>query len=167
MNKLLLPILVFAYFLPLSIQAKEQKIMAAPNGINIPLGYQNWRMLGTSHRTDNNSLRIILGNSIAISAAKTGKTNPWPDGSILAKIVWKDRQHPNWQAATVPGKLVHTEFMFKDKKKFATTKGWGFARWKGVEQMPLADPAFDQDCLACHEAVKHQDYVFTAPAELP
>ena len=167
MKKLLLVLFGFTLLNALPVQAAEKGFAPSPNGIEIPLGYQNWRMLGTSHRTDNNSLRIILGNSIAINAAKQGKTNPWPNGSILAKIAWKDRQHPNWQAATVPGKLVHTEFMFKDSKKFAATKGWGYARWKGTQQIPLEDASFDQECLACHETVKHKDYVFTLPAELP
>ena len=33
----------------------------APNGIEFPQGYQDWRVIGVSHRTDNNTLRIILG----------------------------------------------------------------------------------------------------------
>jgi hypothetical protein len=163
-------VLVFSIFIihnPLILHAEKQAVAASPNGIQIPLGYQNWRMLGTSHRTDNNSLRIILGNSTAIKAAKAGKTNPWPNGSILAKIVWKDRQHPDWQAATVPGELIHTEFMFKDSTKYRDTKGWGYARWKSTAQSPMVDAGFDQSCLACHEHVSHQDYVFTKPATLP
>ncbi len=47
-------------------------------------------MIAVSHRADNNSLRIILGNDRAIVAARAGQTNPWPDGAALGKLVFKD-----------------------------------------------------------------------------
>ena len=140
----------------------------APNGIERPEAYQDWRVIGVSHRTDKNSLRIIVGNDAAIQAARAGKTNPWPDGAILGKLVWEDRVHENWAAATVPGKLVHTEFMVRDAKKFADTKGWGFARWLGDEQKPYGkDASFANECAECHTAAKDTDHVFTRPVTLP
>jgi len=140
----------------------------APNGIALPDGYKNWRLIAPSHRTDNNTLRVVLGNDAAIGAARAGKTNPWPDGAILAKIVWKDSTHPNWEKATVPGALVHAEFMIKDSKKYAATGGWGYARWLGTDQKPYGkDAGFAQECVACHTPVKANDYVFTHPVVLP
>ena len=146
----------------------KAEVAPAPNGIRIPEGYKNWRLLSSSHRTDNNTLRVVLGNDVAIEAAKSGKTNPWPDGSILAKLVWKDSQHEKWPAATVPGKFVHAEFMIKDAKMYAATGGWGFARWLGTEQQPYGkDAAFVQECYACHIPVKQDDYVYTHPSSMP
>ena len=140
----------------------------APNGIVLPEGYQDWRLIGSSHRTDNNSLRVILGNDAAVAAARAGNTNPWPDGAILAKLVWKDTTHPHWPAATVPGEFVHAEFMIKDTEKYRDTGGWGFARWLGKAQEPYGkDAGFTQECFSCHTPVKDNDYVFTAPAPLP
>jgi hypothetical protein len=151
-----------------SANSAEKQVAPAPNGIRIPEGYKDWKMISSSHRTDNQTLRIILGNKIAVKAARDGKTKPWPDGAILAKIVWKDSQHPLWQSATVPGALLHTEFMLKDSKKYATTKGWGFARWKGLKQQPYGDDAsFAHECLTCHAPAKGNDYVFTQPASFP
>ncbi len=146
----------------------EKMVTPAPNGIQIPKDYKNWQMIAVSHRTDNQTLRVILGNPIAVKAAKNGNTKPWPDGAILAKIVWKDTDHPLWQAATVPGALIHAEFMMKDSKKFATTEGWGFSRWSGMEQKPYGkDAAFAFECLNCHQPAKANDYVFTRSAQLP
>ena len=51
-------------------------VAPAPNGITIPPGYKDWRTIAVSHRTDNNTLRAILGNDVAINAAREGKTNP-------------------------------------------------------------------------------------------
>ena len=148
--------------------AAESTVPAAPNGIEMPAGYKDWRVIGVSHRTDNNTLRVILGNDQAIAAARAGETNPWPDGAIMAKIVLKDATHQHWPAATVPGKFVHAEFMLKDNAKYETTGGWGFARWLGQEQTPYGkDADFAQECFGCHIPVKDNDYVFTRPIPFP
>jgi len=149
-------------------QALSSEPPAAPNGIAFPQGYQDWRVIGVSHRTDNNTLRIILGNDVAIAAARAGNTRPWPDGAILGKMVVKDSSHEHWPAATVPGNFVHAEFMHKDQEKYAATGGWGYARWLGKEQTPYGkDATFDQECFGCHTPVQDNDYVFTQPVILP
>lgn len=146
----------------------EDKVPPAPNGIELPAGYKDWRVIATSHREDNKTLRVILGNDKAITAARSGNTRPWPDGSILGKMVWKDATHENWEQATIPGKFVHAEFMIKDSKEYAETGGWGFARWKGLEQTPHGeDASFVMECFTCHMPVKDNDYVFTHPASMP
>lgn len=151
-----------------AVFALHPEILPSPNGIMIPEDYKNWSVIAPSHRTDNNTLRVILGNSTAITAARTGQTNPWPKGTILAKIVWKDRTHEKWSAATIPGSFVHAEFMIKDPDKYASTGGWGFARWLGMDQRPYGkDAGFAKECFDCHQPVKDNDYVFTRTAEIP
>lgn len=145
-----------------------EKPASSPNGIELPAYYKNWRVIGVSHRQDKESLRVIVGNETAVNAARTGNTKPWPDGSILGKLAWKDQTHPKWATATVPGEFVHAEFMIKDSAKYAKTGGWGFARWLGLEQKPYGnDASFVRECLACHDQVQDNDSVFTHPAPLP
>jgi hypothetical protein len=135
------------------------------NGIDYPEGWRDWATIAVSHRTDNNTMRVILGNEIAIEAARSGNTNPWPDGAILGKVVWKATALENWQAAVGPGEFVHAEFMFKDAEQFAESYGWGWARWVGLEQVAFDDGM--QVCIACHTPVKDRDWVFTEPAPMP
>jgi hypothetical protein len=143
-------------------------VQPAPNGIDLPQDYRDWRVIASSHREDNNTLRVILGNDIAVAAARSSNTRPWPDGAILGKLVWKDTTHQAWEKAVVPGEFVHAEFMFKDSQRWPATGGWGFARWKGMDQQPYGkDAAFVQECFGCHTPVKDNDYVFTKPAPLP
>lgn len=140
----------------------------APNGIALPEGYKDWRLIAPSHRTDKNHIRVILGNDAAVEAAREGRTNPWPDGAILGKLVWKDKTDPDWPSATIPGEFVHAEFMVKDAKKYAATGGWGFARWVGAELKPYgSDAGFVQECFGCHVPVAYNDYVFTRYVQLP
>ncbi|MGR9107094.1 MAG: cytochrome P460 family protein [Gammaproteobacteria bacterium] len=143
----------------------DRPAQAAPNGLTIPEGYKKWKLIGVSQRNDNDSLRAILGNFRAHQATYArGKWN-WPEGTILAKLVWKDQKHPLWPDAVVPGELVHIEFMVKDRKKFAATGGWGFARWLGMDRKPY--PNDGSECFACHTKAANSDYVFTRPAPLP
>ena len=133
--------------------------------IAYPAGWQNWATIAVSYRTDNNTIRTILGNDIAIKASRSGEVTKWPDGAILGKVVWKATELESWKAAKKPGDLVHAEFMFKDSKKYEQTYGWGWARWVGMNQEPFNNGA--QVCIACHTPVKDNDWVFTAPAVFP
>ena len=135
------------------------------HNIDYPVGWQNWATIAVSHRTDNKTIRVILGNEIAVKAARTGKTKPWPEGTILGKVVWKDSELEYWKAATAPGNFVHAEFMFKDSDKYSSTYGWGWARWVGLEKVPFNKGT--QVCTSCHTPVKNRDWVFTDPAEMP
>lgn len=146
----------------------DNHVNPAPNGITLPEGYKDWRVISQSHRLDNKSMRIILGNDIAIDAARAKNVNPWPDGAILAKLVWKEQTEEFWPAAMAPGDFIHAEFMFKDSQKYKATGGWGYARWLGLDQKPYGnDENFAQECVSCHLPVKGRDYVFTTPVTLP
>ena len=150
-------------------QAAPPAVPPAPNGIAFPADYPNWRVISMSHRVDNHTVRAILGNDIAIKAAREGRTNPWPDGAVLGKVVWKETEKPTWKTAIVPDEFVHAEFIFRDAKKWADNgTGWGWARWVGGEQKPYGkDAGFSQECISCHTPVKDNNWVFTRPAVFP
>ena len=152
-----------------AVFAAKGKIPPAPNGIEFPADYPDWKVISVSYRTDHHSLRAILGNPIAVKAARNGKTNPWPDGAVLGKVVWKEGTEEKWPAAIAPQAFIHAEFMFKDAKKYADNgTGWGWARWVGNEQKPYGkDKTFSQECISCHVPVKGNDWVFTKPAVFP
>ncbi len=125
--------------------------------------YQDWRLLSVSHRNDKKTLRAILGNDKSIEAVRKGKLKLWPDGAVIAKLVWKESTHPNWSEAVVPGDFAAAEAMIKDSRKFAKTGGWGFGFWKDGK-LEMHSKEKSETCFACHTAVKDNDYVFTFPA---
>lgn len=128
-------------------------------GIAVPEGYRNWAVIAPSYRTDKDEIRLILGNEIAVQAARN-KTLPYPDGAILAKLAYKGVKSSEWEAALVPGAAKRQEFMVKDSNKFAATGGWGFGRF--VDEKPVGDEELYASCFPCHAAnVKDNDYVFT------
>ncbi|MBN9661249.1 MAG: heme-binding domain-containing protein [Acidobacteria bacterium] len=135
---------------------------AAPNGIEFPADYRNWTPISSTDRFDNQSLRVILGNDTALKAIAENHINPWPDGSILAKVAWT--QQKDGQGMVRTGAFQHVEFMIRDSRKYASTKGWGWARWRGTGLKPYGDrPSFSDECVGCHEPVQGNDYVYTAP----
>jgi hypothetical protein len=125
--------------------------------------YQDWSLLAVSHRLDKKTLRAILGNDTAIGAARHGHTKPWPEGTVLAKVAWKESIHPNWPQAVVPGAFEKAEAMVKDSKKYASTGGWGFAYWEG-KKLIMHEEAKAKECFACHAPMKDNDYVYNVPA---
>ncbi len=137
-------------------------VAPARNGIQFPHDYKNWRAVSSTDRLDNQTMRAILGNDTAVRAIRSGQTNPWPDGTTFAKIAWEARD--DGQGQIRPGAFWQVEFMIRDAKKFASTKGWGWARWRGDGLIPYGkDAGFSTECVGCHTPMRDHDYVFTMP----
>ena len=154
-----------------SLLAQDKFALKAPNGISFSeiKGYETWQFIAPSRRTDNNELRVILGNPMMINAYKEGipgNGKSFPDGAIIVKIGWSERQSPVFPAAFEPDVLKRVEFIVKDSKRFPDTSGWGYARFvfdaKTATYTPYGkDAAFGRECHQCHTIVKAKDFIFT------
>lgn len=146
-------------------EKKYDWVKPAPNGIEYIPNYRDWKAISTTDRFDNGTIRIIFANKDAVAAIRKKQTNPWPDGSILAKVLWKQEISPQGIVST--GEFIHVEYMIKDAKKYAATQGWGWARWKGDKLTPYGNSAsFVNACIKCHKPVRDNDNVFTKPLNL-
>jgi hypothetical protein len=120
-------------------------------------------------------LRAELGNDIAIKAYREG-TLPFPDGSIIAALHWKEASSDADNKvltegfpgaglqSSFAGDAVNVRFMVKDSKKSGASGGWGFADFTNGKP---ADLAVHEKCWPCHEPGKDRDYVFTRYAPTP
>lgn len=143
---------------------KQNILPTALNGIEFIPDYKNWKVVTTSDRFDNGTMRVITGNDIAIKAIRENHINPWPDGSILAKIAWDKVADDNGEVKT--GAFKQVEFMIKDAKKYASTAGWGFARFKTPKMLPYGKTKlFATECVNCHRPMRNNDFVFTFPVK--
>jgi len=146
-------------------QLSVMEVKRSPNGIAYLPNYRNWKAISTTERFDNGTIRIIFGNPVAVKAIHEGKTNPWPDGTIFAKTAWKQEQGKD--GSVYAGQFAQVEFMIKDVKQYAGTKGWGWARWKGENLLPYGKTVkFDSECMSCHRPERDHDYVFTTPLDI-
>jgi hypothetical protein len=158
---------------------------AAPiYGVKIPDGYRDWRLISVKRLTGKQltgnggelkQLRSELGNDLAIKAYRDGSL-PFPDGAIIAALHWNEESSDaddRVLAAGFPGlgliasfagSAVNAQFMVKDSKKYAASRGWGFADFtKGKP----GDEALHAKCFPCHAPAKDRDYVFTRYAPTP
>jgi hypothetical protein len=134
-------------------------------GGNIPHGYREWGLISVAHEEGSlNDLRAILGNDVAVQAAREGKL-PYPDGAIIAWLAWS--YDPLAESEKAFGRLQSfvagppkdgIQFMMKDSKKFASTGGWGFTEFNNGK--PAGEVKHSGACFSCHETVSTRDFVF-------
>jgi hypothetical protein len=133
-------------------------------GIKIPPGYRDWKLISVAHEEgNNNDLRAVLGNDVAIKAYREGKL-PYPDGTIIARLAWSyvpsEQNNKVFGRAQsfVAGPPINVQFMVKDSVKYAATGGWGFAQFNDGKP---AGEALLKTCFPCHQPFKGGDLVFT------
>ena len=151
-----------AYMAPASGQAGGEP--APIFGVKMPPGYRDWRLISVAHEEGNlNDLRAILGNDVAIKAAREGKL-PYPDGTIIARLAWSydslaesEKAFGRLQSFVAGPPKNGVQLMLKDSRKYASTGGWGFAHFNDGKP---ADEAVHNTCFPCHEIVKARDFVF-------
>jgi mono/diheme cytochrome c family protein len=132
------------------------------DGFSFDPTFEGWKPISFTDRGDNNTFRFVLGNDIAVKAARSGNISPWPDGARFAKIAWQREEGPDGLA--YPGKFVQVELMLKDAKQYKKTDGWGWGRWRGLDLKPYGQGArFVNECTGCHMPVRGNDFVYTLP----
>jgi mono/diheme cytochrome c family protein len=132
------------------------------NGLAFDPTFENWKLISTTDRGDNYTFRFILGNDIAVKAARSGNISQWPDGSRFAKIAWQQELGPD--GLVHPGRFVQVELMVKDASRYKDVEGWGWGRWRGLDLKPYGqDARFVNECTGCHMPLKGNDYVYTMP----
>ena len=165
------PALNYSGSLPQSADAKTSGVSAPVSlgsvqqefdGFPFDPHFENWKLISTTDRGDNNTFRFIFGNDIAIKAAQSGNISPWPDGTRFAKIAWQRQVGPD--GLVHPGKFLQVELMLKDARRYKNTEGWGWGRWRGLDLKPYGEDArFVNECTGCHQPVRGNDYVYTLP----
>ncbi len=132
------------------------------NGFPFASDFESWQPISTTDRGDNSTFRFVLGNDIAVKAAREGRVSPWPDGTRFAKIAWAQELGPD--GLVHPGKFWQVEFMLKDARLYKHTEGWNWGRWLGPELKPYGKNAdFVNECTGCHLPVGGDDFVYTPP----
>ena len=169
MRKLAFGLLAFSVLVGLAAYASVRSVEASGEpppifGIKLPDGYRDWRLISVGHEEGKlDDLRAILGNDIAINAARDG-TIPFPDGTIIARLAWSydplaESKEAFGQAQSfVAGPPKNgVQFMIKDSQKYAATGGWGFAQFN--DGKPASEMAHST-CFSCHKIVKARDFLF-------
>ena len=147
--------------------AQDKYSLKSPSGIAFSdfKGYEDWSVV-SSARTDE-VLKVIVANPTMIKAYKggvPGNGQPFPEGSMIAKLQWKPKKSTEAQfVVDVPDVFSQAFVMEKDSKRFPKSGGWGYAvfNYEAASDQFTADPKSLSDCgNACHTVVKAKDYIF-------
>lgn len=139
------------------------------NGIRLkdfPKFEENWRLVTVRYRSDTNEQRFTFANPLAWRALMKGSKD-YPDGSVFAKIGFITEPDGAFPSSGVPSGARRYQFMVRDKKKFKTTDGWGYALFQSNGLTYPEDPGIKTvSCHACHKIVPDRGYVFSEPMVL-
>jgi hypothetical protein len=147
--------------------AQDKYALKSPSGIAFSdfRGYEDWSVV-SSARTDD-VLKVIVANPTMINAYKAGipgNGQPFPEGSMIAKLQWKPKKSTEAPfVVDVPDVFKQAFLMEKDSKRFANSGGWGYAvfNYDAPTDKFSADATSPSNCgYACHTPVKAKDYIF-------
>jgi len=150
-----------------SLNAQDKYSLISPGGIAFSdfRGYEDWAAVSSARQDD--ILKVIVANPKMIAAYKAGvpgNGQPFPEGSMIVKLQWKQKKDTEAQFdVDVPDFFTQAFVMEKDSKRFPKTGGWGYAvfNYDPASDKFTADPKSLSDCgNACHTVVKAQDYIF-------
>jgi hypothetical protein len=131
--------------------------------IKFPTGYRSWFHVNTMVVDKASPLFDTIGgmhnvyiNSTGQAALKKGA--PYPDKTVFVSDV---HDFTVSDGSYVEGARKGLGIMVKDKKKYASTGGWGFQLWAegDPKKAIVADPV--KMCFECHQPKKDQDYVYS------
>jgi hypothetical protein len=131
--------------------------------IKYPTGYRNWFHVNTLVVDKTSPLFDPLGgmhnvyvNAAGLAALKKG--TPYPDKSVFVSDV---HDFTVTDGSYVEGARKALGIMVKDKKKYASTGGWGFELWLGGDPQKKFVTDATKQCFECHVPKKDQDYVYS------
>jgi hypothetical protein len=141
----------------------SDSIPVALNGVKYVDNYKHWQVISSTNRFDNNTMRIVYGNEIAVKAIRENRINPFPNGATIVKIVWNKIVDKDGNVRT--GTFSAEQVMTKDDQQYPKTGGWGFAIFNGQRLLPAGKtPMFDAQCFNCHKMLASDNgYVFNIP----
>jgi hypothetical protein len=149
---------------------------ASAMGVEFPTGFEDWSVIGMARRLDTSQIRVVVGNTTAVDAARAalpGRPASWPEGSVLVDVVRPEATNPEWAGMVGPGAFGAIAVMEKNSTRFADTGNWGYGFWNAALDSAgnLGDSTTGADtatCYGCHNSrVPDQDYVFTLPLPFP
>lgn len=124
---------------------------------------KTWHLVTVRYRTDSGELRVVYSNEIAWQTLSSGSTK-FPDGAILAKIAMASTEDSLFTSSREPSKARRFQFMIRDQKQFAETRGWGYALFDGRGKVYPEDKHLQQvACNACHKLAAPRGDVFSRP----
>lgn len=77
----------------------------------LPYNPLAWKVITSSVNERNATMSTLYGNDVAVQYARTNSDHAYPAGSVLAFVVWTQREDPHWFGARIPSNVQSVEFV--------------------------------------------------------
>jgi hypothetical protein len=150
-------------FAPLGLVALVSFAAHPADELKPPSDYRHWLHVNTMIIDKASPLFDALGGMHNVYINATGeaalqKGGPYPDQTMFVTDL---HDFTISDGSYVEGPRKGLAVMLKDSAKYASTGGWGFQFFVGGDpQKPIVTDAANQ-CFACHQPKKDQDYVYS------
>lgn len=148
---------------------------ASEGSVPFPEGYRKWTFLHATVFGPKNGIlskppcekpctggvMYFYANGKAMEGFRTGT---FADGAIIADELLETHASEDGNSAK-EGPRRGVGVMVKDRQRYATTGGWGFASFEGDSKTDKLNAEARNACFQCHVPQKDRDYVFTVYRE--
>ena len=154
----------FVYTLPITAAKLKRGEVANNRAAGLPPGipYQpiGWHVLTMFVDSKAHTMAALFGNDAAQApmgqGSDTGNAPAYPPGSVLALVIWNQREDPHWFGGRIPDTPQSVEFVETD----GAGKGRAYRRYGG--------PSMQEETLAAEDVARRSNFLLTlAPAALP
>jgi hypothetical protein len=122
-----------------------------------------WELVTIRFRKDTGEMRLTYANELAMKTLKSGSTL-YPTGAVFAKTGVHTSSDPQFVSSVVPRGIRRYQLMVRNKDKYKTSGGWGYALFDPQGKTFAEEPKMTQDaCYACHTIVENRGDVFSEP----
>lgn len=122
-----------------------------------------WELVTIRFRKDTGEMRLTYANELAMKTLKSGSTL-YPTGAVFAKTGIHTSSDPQFTSSVVPRGIRRYQLMVRNKEKYKTSGGWGYALFDSQGKTFTEEPKMTQDaCYACHTIVENRGDVFSEP----
>jgi len=140
---------------------------AADGPIPYPTGFRDWAVVksvliqsGNPSFATEGGIHHIYANPAALAGYRSGS---YADG---ATIVYELVETHETNHAITEGARLRVDVMVRDSKRFASSGGWGFERFKhGNEQERAVGDKTEEMCFGCHRKQEAKSFVFSVVRE--
>jgi len=77
----------------------------------LPYDPLKWRVITSGVDRRNSAMFTLFGNDPAVDHARAALQSPYPAGSILSLVTWRQQDDPHWFGAKIPARIESIEFI--------------------------------------------------------
>jgi hypothetical protein len=118
---------------------------------DLPYRPLEWRLITSSIDKHDGVMSTVYGNDLAVEHARSGSTDAYAPGSVIARVTWVQREDAHWFGGRIPGPVKSLELVTvgvtSDPRSRGTYQAYGGDPLRAVVAAEGASPGVRVDAL--------------------